>query len=61
MNDRYIKGTEVRRLLGGISNTTLWRRVQDGSIPKPLKLGSGSTNFYKESWITNIIENGIEG
>lgn len=24
----------------GISNSTLWRRVQDGSLPKPYKLGS---------------------
>lgn len=23
----------------GISNSTLWRRVQDGSLPKPYKLG----------------------
>ncbi len=53
--DRYIKGPEVREKLGGISNTTLWRRIKDGSIPKPLKLGGGSTNFFKESWIINII------
>jgi predicted DNA-binding transcriptional regulator AlpA len=58
-SDRYIKSTEVRKLLGGISTTTLWRRVKDGTIPKPVKLGGGSTNFFKESWITCII-NGEE-
>ena len=49
--DKLIMGTEVRKRLGGISTTTLWRRIQDGTIPKPLKLGAGSTNFFKESWI----------
>jgi predicted DNA-binding transcriptional regulator AlpA len=53
--DRLIKGTEARELLGGISATTLWRRIKDGTIPKPIKLGGGSTNFFKESWITGII------
>ena len=53
--DRLIKGTEARKLLGGISATTLWRRIKDGSIHKPIKLGGGSTNFFKESWITGII------
>jgi len=57
MNDRYIKSDKVRELLGGISQTTLWRRVKDGTIPQPVKLGGGSTNFYKESWIQNIINN----
>jgi len=53
--DRLIKAIEVRKILGGISTTTLWRRIKDGSIPKPIKLGGGSTNFFKESWIYNII------
>jgi predicted DNA-binding transcriptional regulator AlpA len=56
MNDRYLKSSEVRELLGGISNTTLWRRIKDGSIPTPIKLGGGTTNFFKESWIKEIIE-----
>jgi len=56
MNDRYIKSDKVRELLGGISQTTLWRRVKDGTIPTPVKLGGGSTNFYRESWIQNIID-----
>ncbi len=54
--DKLIRGTEVRRLLGGISRTTLWRRVKDGSIPKPIKIGNGTTSFWKESWIYNFIE-----
>ncbi len=54
-NDKYIRGIEVRKLLGGISNTTLWRRIKDGTIPQPIKLGAGRTNFFKESWITKII------
>jgi len=56
MKDRYLKAVEVRELLGGISNTTLWRRIQDGTIPKPIKLGGGSMNFFKESWINDIMD-----
>ncbi len=54
-SDKYIKSPEVRELLGGISHSTLLRRVEDGTIPKPVKLGGGRTNFFKESWITDIV------
>lgn len=54
-NDRYLKAIEVREKLGGISNTTLWRMVRDGIIPQPIKLGRGGLNFYKESWIVEIL------
>ena len=53
--DKYIKSPEARELLGGISHSTLLRRVEDGTIPKPVKLGGGRTNFFKESWIIDIV------
>ena len=56
-NDRFIRAVEVRKILGGISDTTLWRRIKDGSIPKPIKIGGGNANFFKESWITSLVEN----
>lgn len=31
----------------GISRTTFWRRVNDGTMPKPVKLG-GSTRWYRK-------------
>ena len=53
--NKYIKSPKVRELLGGISHSTLLRRVEDGTIPKPIKLGGGRTNFFKESWIIDIV------
>ena len=58
--DRYIQSPEAREMLGGISHSTLLRRVADGTIPKPVKLGGGKTNFFKESWITDIINSEVQ-
>ncbi len=52
--DRFIKGVEVRELLGGISASSLWRLVQDGTVPKPIKLG-GRITVYKKSWIDKLL------
>ena len=57
--DKLIRASEVREMLGGISDTTLWRRIKDGTIPTPIKLGTGTANFFKESWITKIIEHKV--
>ncbi len=54
--DTFLRAPEVRKKLGNISSTTLWRRIKDGSIPKPIKLGVGTANYFKESWINDIIE-----
>ncbi len=58
-NDKLIRSSEVKQILGGISNTTLWRRIKDGTIPTPIKLGGGTANFFKESWILKLIENKV--
>ena len=55
-NDKLIRSKDVKKRLGGISNTTLWRRIKDGTIPKPIKLGGGHANFFKESWINEIVD-----
>jgi predicted DNA-binding transcriptional regulator AlpA len=36
--DGFLTQKQVLELIP-ISKSTLWRRVQDGSIPKPVKLG----------------------
>lgn len=38
----------------GISRATLWRRVKDGTIPQPVKIG-GATRF-PSSEILHVIE-----
>lgn len=55
IEDRLIRSSKVKEILGGISDTTLWRRIKDGSIPKPIKLGNGSANYFKESMIHEIV------
>ncbi len=55
-NDKLIRSSEVKKMLGGISDTTLWRRIKDGTIPTPIKLGTGTANFFRESWILKIID-----
>jgi len=58
--DKLIRSAEVKSMLGGISDTTLWRRIKDGSIPKPIKIGTGSANFFRQSWIYKIIDFNVE-
>ncbi len=54
-NDKLIRSKDVREMLGNISETTLWRRIKDGSIPTPIKLGNGTANYFKESMISKIV------
>lgn len=41
---RLIRDTEAAEILG-CSRSTLWRRVKDGTIPQPLKIG-GMTRWH---------------
>ncbi|VDS07167.1 Helix-turn-helix domain protein [Paracoccus haematequi] len=51
--DPLLKDKEAAPLLG-ISVPTFWRRVADGTIPKPVKLGS--TSRWPQSEILEVIE-----
>ena len=55
MSDRFIPNTEVRRIAGGISRTTLWRWVRDGHFPKPTKIGPN-----KNGWLESQVEDWIQ-
>lgn len=35
----YLREPQVRKKIGGISKTTLWRWVREGHFPKPVRLG----------------------
>ncbi len=52
--DFYIRASDVRRRLGNISTTTLWRLVKKGVIPQPVRLG-GRSALYKNSWIDDLL------
>lgn len=36
---KFIRVHPLCKKLGGISTTTIWRRVNDGTLPKPAKIG----------------------
>lgn len=54
MNDRIIRRKAVLAKLS-ISSATLHRRIKDGTIPPPLRLGPNSVG-WRESWIDKVIE-----
>lgn len=54
MDDRILRRKAVLRKLA-ISSATLHRRIKDGSIPSPLRLGPNSVG-WRESWIDNVID-----
>ena len=51
--DPLLKDREAALLLG-ISVPTFWRRVADGTVPKPVKLGNLSR--WPQSEILEVIE-----
>ncbi|WP_457605531.1 helix-turn-helix transcriptional regulator [Nitratifractor sp.] len=52
-NDFLLSDEDFRKTLGGISRSTLWRRIKEGTIPEPIKIGRRS--FYRRSWADRII------
>lgn len=51
---KAIRIDALRDKLGGCSAATVWRRVADGTIPKPAKIGGMSV--WDESEIDAVIE-----
>ena len=37
----------------GISRATFWRRVNDGSLPRPIKLG-GATRWHRDELLATV-------
>jgi len=54
--DPLIKDGEAAGMLG-CSKSTLWRRVADGTIPRPVKIGGMSR--WPQSEISTVIEQAI--
>ena len=51
-SDPLICAREGAEIIGS-SESTFWRRVADGTIPKPLKIGGMSR--WRRSWIEGVI------
>ena len=54
---RLIRGAEVRNR-SGLSKTSIWRRVRDGTFPKPVKSSPGCVAWLEDevdAWIVDRI------
>ncbi len=56
--DMLLRREAVMEMLSGISVSTLYRMVDDGRLPKPIKLSRGVA-VWKRSWISDFIS-GLE-
>ncbi|MGB3315975.1 MAG: transcriptional regulator [Albidovulum sp.] len=56
MTSKLIKATTVRNALGGVSDMTLWRWLNDPSLnfPKPIKIQS--RRYWRESDVIDWLE-----
>lgn len=45
---RFIRPREVVEMLG-VSRTTLWRMVREGSFPKPVRISKGNAGYLLET------------
>ena len=54
MNDRILRAKDVVAVLG-VSRTTLWRWVKDGTFPQPIQLGP-ATAGWRESVVWDWID-----
>jgi len=53
LNDPLIRDKDAARMIGG-SVATFWRRVGDGTIPRPIKIGNMSR--WRQSEIEAVIQ-----
>jgi predicted DNA-binding transcriptional regulator AlpA len=59
---RLIRPKEVRQLLGNVSNATLYRWVESGKLPRPVKIVSGGrASGWPEDQISKLINRQIAG
>lgn len=58
MKDRLLRRTEVEQVVG-LSRSTIYRLIDEGQFPKPLRLGPNSVRWSEnelQAWITKRLE-----
>lgn len=53
--ERYLRMPELRKKLGGIGRSTVWRWVRDGRLPQPIRLG-GRFSVWPEDAIDAVLK-----
>jgi prophage regulatory protein len=54
INDRYLRRSEVERI-AGLSRSTIYRRIEQGTFPRPYVVGAGAVRWRETdlvSWQT---------
>ncbi|WP_425084026.1 helix-turn-helix transcriptional regulator [Ruegeria profundi] len=54
---KYLSFRELQDKLGGRGRTTIYRDVENGRLPKPVKLGSRL--YWNEADVENALEQAI--
>ncbi|MGY8873101.1 MAG: helix-turn-helix transcriptional regulator [Pseudomonadales bacterium] len=57
-DSRILRRTEVEKLTG-LSRSTIYKRMSDGVLPRPIKLGGRAVGWYEKSilnWIQGCSE-----
>lgn len=58
-----IDETTVCRILGGeqspIHRSTLWRGINSGRFPKPIKIGGTGTNRWRREEVAAVIDKAV--
>ncbi|MCK7581719.1 MAG: helix-turn-helix domain-containing protein [Chromatiales bacterium] len=58
-DDAFISSTEARRLAGNVSDMTIWRWVNLGVIPKPMKIRN--RNYWRRGEFLAALERASSG
>ena len=57
-NIRILRQAEVTEMTG-LSRTTIWRRVRDGSFPQPVRLGPPGSRAV--GWLHHEVQDWLNG
>jgi prophage regulatory protein len=58
MSDRFLRLPEVKASVG-LSRSTIYLRIEDGSFPKPVSLGARAVGWLEseiENWVRQKVE-----
>jgi predicted DNA-binding transcriptional regulator AlpA len=53
-NERLMSRAEVCRFLGGVSYVTIWKKMGDGTFPRPLKISRNRVAWLRSEILAHI-------
>ena len=46
-NDEFIRWPELRKIVGGLGRTTIWRAERDGKFPRRRNISAGTVGWLR--------------